>query len=61
VDADDWAVWEENDYCSPPLAMERASVLDEYFTYLSVEKVAKGKGWERSDHLHSLWKEKAGV
>ena len=41
--------------------MERAAVLDEYFTDLSVEKVAKGKGWERIDHLPSLWKEKAGV
>jgi hypothetical protein len=25
------AVWVEEDYCSPPLAMERAEVLDDYF------------------------------
>lgn len=28
------AVWVEEDYCSPPLAMEREAVLDEYFTDL---------------------------
>jgi len=57
VDTDGWAVWEENDYCSPPLAMEREAVLDTYFTDLSVEKVAKGKGWEQIDHLPRLWKD----
>jgi hypothetical protein len=55
VDADGWATWEENDYCSPPLAMERAAVLDAYFKDLSVEKVAKGTGWARIDRLPSLW------
>ena len=25
------AVWEEEDYCSPPLAQERAAALDEFF------------------------------
>jgi len=39
LDADGWIVWEEEDYCRPPLAMERAAVLDTYFTDLSVEKV----------------------
>lgn len=29
--ADGIAIWEEEDYCSPPLAMERAAVLDKYF------------------------------
>ena len=28
---DGGVVWEEEDYCSPPLAQERAAVLDEYF------------------------------
>jgi hypothetical protein len=27
----DYAIWVEEDYCSPPLAMERTSVLDRYF------------------------------
>ena len=49
------AVWEENDYCSPPLAMERAAVLDRYFTDLSVEKVKKGEGWKRIGDLPGLW------
>lgn len=55
VDAEGWAVWEEEDYCRPPLAMERAAVIDTYFTDLSVEKVEKGTGWQRIEHLPTLW------
>jgi len=61
VDTDGWAIWEENDYCSPPLAMEREAVLDTYFTDLSTEKVTRGKGWKRIDHLPRLWKEPSSV
>ena len=39
------AMWEEEDYCDPPLAQERAAVLDRYFDGLSVEPVAPGTGW----------------
>ncbi len=49
------AVWEEEDYCSPPLAMERAAVLDSYFHDLRVERVREGEGWQRVAHLPSLW------
>jgi hypothetical protein len=49
------AVWEEEDYCSPPLAMERAAVLDQYFDDLRVETVREGQGWKRLDGLPSLW------
>ena len=28
---DGYAVWEEEDYCTPPLAQERAAALDEFF------------------------------
>jgi len=52
---DHWLVWEEEDYCVPPLAQERAAVLDTYFTNLSVEKVAEGKGWARIEFLKRLW------
>ncbi len=52
------AVWEEEDYCSPPLRMERAAVLDAFFTELRVEKVRAGEGWERIENLSSLWKSK---
>ena len=31
VSADGLALWEEEDYCSPPLAMERVAVLHVYF------------------------------
>jgi len=55
VDPAGWTVWEEEDYCRPPLAMERAAVLDSYFTDLSVEPVAKGEGWAQIEHLPALW------
>ena len=50
-----WMVWEEEDYCVPPLAQERAAVLDTYFTDLEVEKVQKGLGWARIESLKRLW------
>jgi hypothetical protein len=53
--ADGWIVWEEEDYCRPPLAMERAAVLDTYFTDLSVEQVEEGDGWQRIEALPGLW------
>jgi hypothetical protein len=49
------AVWEEEDYCSPPLAQEREAVLDSYFTDISVEPVTEGEGWRQIDDLPSLW------
>ncbi len=50
-------VWEEEDYCRPPLAMERAAVLDTYFSDLRVETVAAGEGWRRIDGLPHFWGE----
>lgn len=52
-----FAVWEEEDYCRPPLAQERAAVLDTYFTDLEVEVVKEGEGWEEIEALPKLWKE----
>lgn len=52
---DTWTVWEEEDYCRPPLAQERAAVLDTYFTNLSVEPVKEGQGWEQIQSLPGLW------
>ncbi len=49
------AVWEEEDYCSPPLAMEREAVLDRYFEDLRVEPVRRGEGWAQVAHLPRLW------
>ena len=48
-------VWEEEDYCSPPLAMERAAVLDRYFTDIEVETVREEAGWARIADLPRLW------
>lgn len=52
---DGYATWEEEDYCSPPLAQERAAALDEYFEELQVISVAKGKGWEEIEELPRLF------
>ena len=48
---DGYAVWEEEDYCSPPLAQERAAALDEFFDDLEVTVVEKGEGWARIEEL----------
>lgn len=55
LEADGWIVWEEEDYCRPPLAMERAAILDTYFTELTVERVEEQAGWSRIEHLPALW------
>jgi hypothetical protein len=45
IDAEDrdFALWVEEDYCSPPLAMEREAVLDQFFDDITVEKVKSEK------------------
>lgn len=54
IDSDGWATWEENCYCTPPLAQERA-VLDVYFTDLTTKTVNKGEGWKTVEVLPMLW------
>jgi hypothetical protein len=51
------AVWIEEDYCSPPLAQERAAVLDDYFTDLRIVEsdVDPETGWDRIANLPGLW------
>lgn len=49
------AVWEEEDYCRPPLREERAAVLEDHFEAIRVEPVEAGQGWERIGELPSLW------
>ena len=55
VDAEGLALWEEEDYCSPPLAMERAAVLDSYFDDIQVEAVTPGEGWRRIQEIPRLF------
>ncbi len=55
------AIWEEEDYCVPPLAQERAAVLDDYFEALRVEAVRRGEGWRRIRHLPPLFPELAAT
>ncbi|MDS0284433.1 hypothetical protein [Haloarcula onubensis] len=52
------AVWVEEDYCSPPLAMER-DVLEQYFNDIVVvkENVIESEGWNRIEDYPLLWDE----
>ena len=52
---DGGAVWEEEDYCSPPLAQERAAVLDDFFDDLCVTAVNPGEGWLMIEHLPRMF------
>ena len=49
--------WEEEDYCSPPLAQERAAALDEFFEDLEIKPVHEGEGWEKIGVLPRLFPE----
>jgi hypothetical protein len=51
------AIWEEEDYCRPPLAQERQAVLDDYFQAIEVELVEPGEGWQKIESLPSVWAE----
>jgi len=51
----DGVLWEEEDYCAPPLAEERAAVLDAYFDGIAVEPVTEGEGWRRIEALPHLF------
>jgi hypothetical protein len=52
----DYALWIEEDYCSPPLAMEREGVLDQYFNDISVERVeSEQDAWNSINDKPRLW------
>lgn len=55
LESPDVAIWEEEDYCHPPLAQERAAVLDHYFEDLAVTRVEAGQAWAQIEELPSLW------
>jgi hypothetical protein len=50
------AVWVEEDYCRPPLAMER-TILEDYFESVTVveERVDEAAGWAQVDDFPPLW------
>ena len=56
IDAEGYATWEENCFCTPPLKQER-EVLDKYFTELTTQTLQKGEGWSQISDLPSLWQE----
>lgn len=49
------AMWEEEDYCTPPLAQEREAVLDRYFAQISVHPVVEGTGWALIEAFSALF------
>jgi hypothetical protein len=52
-----YAYWVEEDYCSPPLSMERKSVLDRYFEDITVERIgSQEEGWNSIKDRPRLWK-----
>ncbi len=52
----DYALWVEEDYCSPPLAMEREGVLDRYFNDIYVERVeSEEEAWSSINDKPRLW------
>jgi hypothetical protein len=52
----DYVLWVEEDYCSPPLAMEREGVLDRYFNDISVERVeSEDEAWSSINDKPRLW------
>jgi hypothetical protein len=51
----DFALWVEEDYCSPPLAMERESVLDQYFNYIDIQRVESEETWNKIKDKPLLW------
>ena len=57
VREDGYATWEEEDYCSPPLAEERAAALDEFFDELNITPVKEGTGWKKIEELPRLFPE----
>lgn len=52
---DGYVTWEEEDYCSPPLAQERAAALDEFFDELDIRRVQEGTGWKTIEALPRLF------
>jgi hypothetical protein len=57
IRSDGYLVWEEEDYCTPPLKEEKEAVLDRFFTEINVEKVDKGEGWNKIKNLPHLFKD----
>jgi len=57
TESPDYALWDEEDYCTPPLAMERKGVLDQYFSDITVESVESEEyGWNKIEDKPRLWK-----
>ncbi|MDQ4073423.1 MAG: hypothetical protein M3162_03865 [Thermoproteota archaeon] len=52
----DYALWVEEDYCSPPLAMEKEIVLNQYFKDIYITPVeSEDEGWSRLKDKPRFW------
>ncbi len=52
---ENYLAWEEEDYCTPPLAQEKEAVLNKYFDNIKIELVLKGEGWKKINHLPGMF------
>ena len=52
-----YALLIEEDYCSPPIATERESVLDRYFDDLIVVVESEKAGWAKIKDKPNMWAE----
>jgi hypothetical protein len=57
IDSEDgYILWIEEDYCTPPLAMERESFLDRYFEDITVQLITSEKEeLDRIANIPKLW------
>jgi hypothetical protein len=60
IEQPDVWLWEEEDYCTPPLKQERAAVIDRYFETIKTDKVAEGEGWKKIEHLPRVFPLRGG-
>lgn len=56
------AGWVRKDHYRPPLAMERAKVLDDYFENITIVEadIDEAAGWQRINDLPGLWEQALG-
>lgn len=45
----DFALWIEEDHCSPPLAVEREGMLDRYCNNIIVKRVELEEAWNKTN------------
>ncbi len=49
------AVWEEEDYCDPPLKEEKFHVLKYFFEDINAKEIKEGEGWNSIKELPEMF------